>query len=107
VAGLSPIDVLGELVSIGTLMAFLIVSAGVLVLRRTHPDIERPFRVPHVNLVAGLAIAGALGLMILLPVSTWIRLVVWLLLGLTIYFGYARRHTTARFAAPSAGDDGA
>jgi basic amino acid/polyamine antiporter, APA family len=106
VAGL-PIDVLGELVSIGTLMAFLIVSAGVLVLRRTHPDIERPFRVPHVNLVAGLAIASALGLMILLPVSTWIRLVVWLLLGLTIYFGYARRHTTARFAALSAGDDGA
>jgi basic amino acid/polyamine antiporter, APA family len=106
VAGLLPIDVLGELVSIGTLMAFLIVSAGVLVLRRTHPDIERPFRVPHVKLVAGLAIASALGLMVLLPVSTWIRLVIWLVLGLTIYFGYARRHTTARFAALSAGDDG-
>jgi APA family basic amino acid/polyamine antiporter len=98
VAGLMPIDVLGELVSIGTLLAFLIVCAGVLVLRRTHPNIERPFRVPHVEIVAGLAIVSALGLMAMLPVSTWIRLVVWLLVGLTIFFTYARRHTAERFA---------
>jgi basic amino acid/polyamine antiporter, APA family len=98
VAGLVPIDVLGELVSIGTLLAFLLVCSGVLVLRRTHPAVERPFRVPHVEVVAGLAIAGTVALMALLPVSTWIRLVVWLLVGLTIFFGYARRHTGERFA---------
>ena len=103
VAGLVPIDVLGELVSIGTLLAFLLVSAGVLVLRRTHPDVERPFRVPHVKIVAGLAIVGALALMALLPLSTWIRLVVWLLIGLTIFFGYARRRTAERFASLDAG----
>jgi basic amino acid/polyamine antiporter, APA family len=98
VAALMPIDVLGELVSIGTLMAFLIVCAGVLVLRRTHPDVERPFRVPHVRIVASAGILSALALMALLPVSTWIRLVIWLLIGLTIFFTYARRHTTERFA---------
>jgi APA family basic amino acid/polyamine antiporter len=98
VAGLVPIDVLGELVSIGTLLAFLLVCSGVLVLRRTHPDVERPFRVPRVEIVAGLAIAGALALMAMLPLSTWIRLVVWLAIGLTIFFSYARRHTGERFA---------
>jgi basic amino acid/polyamine antiporter, APA family len=98
VAGLVPIDVLGELVSIGTLLAFLLVCSGVLVLRRTHPDVERPFRVPRVEIVAGLAILGALALMAMLPVSTWIRLVVWLVIGLTIFFTYARRNTSERFA---------
>jgi basic amino acid/polyamine antiporter, APA family len=98
VAGLVPIDVLGQLVSIGTLLAFLIVCAGVLVLRRTHPDCERPFRVPHVSIVAGLGIAAALALIAMLPVTTWIRLAVWLLIGLTIFFTYARYHTAERFA---------
>jgi basic amino acid/polyamine antiporter, APA family len=98
VAGLVPIDVLGQLVSIGTLLAFLIVCAGVLVLRRTHPDVERPFRVPHVSIVAGLGIAAALALIAMLPVTTWIRLAVWLLIGLTIFFTYARYHTAERFA---------
>jgi basic amino acid/polyamine antiporter, APA family len=98
VAGLVPIDVLGQLVSIGTLLAFLIVCAGVLVLRRTHPGVERPFRVPHVSIVAGLGIAAALALIAMLPVTTWIRLAVWLLIGLTIFFTYARYHTAERFA---------
>jgi APA family basic amino acid/polyamine antiporter len=98
VAGLMPIDALGDLVSIGTLFAFLIVCTGVLVLRRTHPHIERPFRVPHVKIVAPLGILSALALMVTLPVSTWIRLVVWLLIGLVIFFLYARRHTEERFA---------
>jgi basic amino acid/polyamine antiporter, APA family len=98
VAGLVPIDVLGQLVSIGTLLAFLIVCAGVLVLRRTHPHVERPFRVPHVSIVAGLGIAAALALIAMLPVTTWIRLAVWLLIGLTIFFTYARHHTAERFA---------
>src|SRR4051794_2827732 len=103
VAGLVPIDVLGQLVSIGTLMAFLIVCAGVLVLRRTHPDLERPFRVRHVNIVAPLGIVSALALMAMLPIDTWIRLVVWLLIGLVIFFLYARRHTEEKFAALAAG----
>ena len=104
VAGLVPIDDLGQLVSIGTLMAFLIVCSGVLVLRRTHPDLERPFRVRRIGLVAPLGILSALALMATLPVDTWIRLVVWLAIGLTIFFLYARRHTEEKFAALAAGD---
>src|SRR4051794_12441125 len=103
VAGLVPINVLGQLVSIGTLMAFLIVCAGVLVLRRTNPDLERPFRVKRVEIVAPLGILSALALMITLPADTWIRLVVWLLIGLVIFFLYARRHTEEKFAALAAG----
>jgi basic amino acid/polyamine antiporter, APA family len=99
VAALVPIDVLGELVSIGTLLAFTIVCAGVLVLRRTHPQIERPFRVPHVNVIAGLGLLSALGLMATLPIDTWIRLAIWLVIGLTIFFTYARSHTKEEFAA--------
>jgi len=98
VAALVPIDVLGDLVSIGTLLAFVIVCTGVLVLRRTHPQIERPFRVPRVNLIAGLGIVSALGLMVTLPIDTWIRLAIWLVVGLTIFFSYARSHTRAEFA---------
>ena len=89
VAALLPIDVLGELVSIGTLLSFLIVCAGVLVLRRTRPDLERPFRVKGVWFVAPLGIFFALALMVTLPVTTWIRLAVWLAIGLVIYFFYA------------------
>ena len=98
VAALMPIDVLGQLVSIGTLLAFLIVCSGVMVLRRTHPEVERPFRLPHVNVLATLGIVSSLALMATLPASTWIRLVVWLLIGLTIFFGYARGHSAVRFA---------
>ena len=104
VAGLVPITVLGQLVSIGTLMAFLLVCAGVLVLRRTHPHLERPFRVPRVNLVAPLGILSALGLMVTLPADTWIRLAVWLAIGVAIFFLYARRHTAERFAALASGE---
>ena len=103
VAGLVPINVLGQLVSIGTLMAFLIVCAGVLVLRRTHPDLERPFRVKRVEIVAPLGILSALALMLTLPADTWIRLVVWLAIGMSIYFLYARRHTEERFAELASG----
>ena len=103
VAGLMPIDVLGQLVSIGTLMAFLIVCAGVMVLRRTHPDLERPFRVRHIQVIAPLGILSALALMAMLPADTWIRLAVWLCIGLTIFFLYARRHTEERFAALASG----
>jgi APA family basic amino acid/polyamine antiporter len=69
------------------------------VLRRTHPQVERPFRVPHVNVVAGLGLVSACGLMATLPIETWIRLAIWLVIGLTIFFSYARSHTNEKFEA--------
>jgi APA family basic amino acid/polyamine antiporter len=98
VAGLLPIDTLAELVSIGTLLAFVIVCSGVLYLRRTHPDAERPFKVPHVKWVAGIGIFSAVALMASLPNDTWIRLGIWLVIGLLIFFTYARPHTRAKIA---------
>jgi APA family basic amino acid/polyamine antiporter len=92
-AGLFPIGLLGELVSIGTLLAFAIVCAGVLVLRFTDPQIPRPFRTPMVNLVAPLGVLFCGYLMYGLPPDTWARLIVWMLIGLVIYFGYSRRHS--------------
>ena len=91
IASLLPIDVLGELVSIGTLFSFVLVASGVLILRRTHPDTPRPFRVPAVKLIAPLAILCSVALMATLPSDTWIRLGIWLLLGLAIFFAYGRR----------------
>lgn len=99
VAGLVPIDALTNLVSIGTLFAFVIVSAAVVVLRRTHPDLERPFRVPALPLIAGLAIVFSLALIAMLPMTTWIRLAVWLLIGLAIYLSWGRRNSRARMAS--------
>jgi APA family basic amino acid/polyamine antiporter len=103
VAGLLPIDVLGDLVSIGTLLSFLIVCSGVIVLRHRRPELERPFRVPAVHLVAGLGILSSAGLILTLPVETWIRLLVWLAIGLVIWFAYARPRTRARMAALAQG----
>jgi APA family basic amino acid/polyamine antiporter len=97
VAGLVPIDVLGELVSIGTLAAFLVVCSAVMILRKTRPEIERPFRIPHVWLVAPLGILSSLALILTLPPDTWIRLGVWLAIGLVIFFLYAQHHTEQRF----------
>ena len=93
VAGLFPIQLLGELVNIGTLLAFAIVCAGVIVLRRTRPDLHRPFRTPFVPLVPILGILCCVGLMLGLPKDTWIRLIVWLIIGLVIYFTYGRFHS--------------
>jgi basic amino acid/polyamine antiporter, APA family len=92
-AGLLPIGLLGELVSIGTLLAFAIVCAGVLVLRYTDPARPRPFRTPLVPLVPVLGILACFYLMSGLPVDTWARLVIWMALGLAIYFAYGRRHS--------------
>jgi APA family basic amino acid/polyamine antiporter len=89
-AGLLPINILGELVSIGTLLAFAIVSAGVLVMRYIMPDIERPFRTPWVPVVPILGVAACLYLMAGLPWPTWRRLLIWLVIGLAIYFLYGR-----------------
>jgi basic amino acid/polyamine antiporter, APA family len=103
-AALIPIGILGELVSIGTLLAFVIVCAGVWLLRRRRPDLPRPFRTPLVPLVPILGIVISLFLMIALPLDTWLRLVVWLVIGLAIYFGYGRKHSlVARSAAKPAG----
>ncbi|MDX6625496.1 MAG: basic amino acid/polyamine antiporter, family [Solirubrobacterales bacterium] len=105
VAGLVPLSVLGELISIGTLLAFIIVSAGVLQLRRAHPELPRPFRVPALPLVAGTAIVASIALMATLPGATWIRLAVWAALGFCVYFFYAREHSRVKMAALIARED--
>ena len=96
VAGVVPIALLGELVSIGTLFAFVIVCAGVIVLRRTRPDMPRPFRVPFSPAVPILGILSCLYLMLSLPFDTWLRLVVWMAIGIAIYFGYSRHHSVVQ-----------
>jgi APA family basic amino acid/polyamine antiporter len=88
-----PIRVLAELVNIGTLLAFVIVCGAVLVMRRTHPEAERPFRAPLVPLVPICGIALCLLLMLSLPWENWMRLGVWLLVGFVVYFGYGRAHS--------------
>lgn len=102
-AGLLPIDLLGQLVSIGTLLAFVLVCIGIILLRRTAPAIPRPFRTPWVPVVPALGAAICLAQMIGLPVQTWLRLAVWLVTGLLIYFGYSRRRV-ARAAWRAARD---
>ena len=97
-AGLLPIELLGELVSIGTLLAFAIVCVGVLILRAVQPDLPRPFKTPAVWFVAPAGAASSVFLMFSLPVETWERLGLWLVIGLAFYFLYGVRHS--RLAAP-------
>jgi APA family basic amino acid/polyamine antiporter len=95
-AGLLPLTTLGELVSMGTLLAFVLVSIGIIILRRTAPDLPRPFRTPLVPLVPILGALACLVQMVALPLATWLRLVIWLALGLVLYFAYGARHSTLR-----------
>ena len=88
-----PINILGELVSIGTLLAFVIVCIGILVLRYTRPDIPRAFKTPWVPAIPVLGALAALSQMASLPGETWLRLIVWLALGLAIYYFYGRKHS--------------
>jgi APA family basic amino acid/polyamine antiporter len=98
-AGLTPISTLGMLVNIGTLLAFVIVSVGIIVLRRTRPDLPRPFRMPLVPLLPALSAIVALVLMLGLPRATWERLIIWMAIGVVIYFGYGFRRSKLRSPA--------
>jgi len=104
VAGVFPINLLGELVSIGTLLAFVIVCGGIIVLRRRRPDLPRPFKTPLVPLVPILGILICGYMMFGLPADTWYRLIVWMLLGLAIYFLYGKRHSKIGRGIAAAGD---
>ena len=92
-AGLVPISLLGELVSIGTLFAFVIVAIGILVMRKTQPNLPRPFKVPLVKIVAPLSAITSLLLMASLPLDTWLRLIIWMVIGVVIYFAYGKSHS--------------
>jgi APA family basic amino acid/polyamine antiporter len=102
VAGLFPIGLLGELVSIGTLLAFVIVCGGIIMLRYKSPNLARPFRTPLVPLVPILGILICGYMMTSLPWATWERLIVWMIIGLAIYFFYSRSHSKLARAEGSA-----
>jgi APA family basic amino acid/polyamine antiporter len=93
VAGLTPVGVLEEMVNIGTLSAFVLVSVGVIVLRRTRPDLKRGFRVPWSPVLPAISAAICTYLMLNLTVETWLRFLIWLALGFVIYFAYGRSHS--------------
>jgi APA family basic amino acid/polyamine antiporter len=90
---LLPLRILAELVNIGTLLAFVIVCAAVLIMRRRHPDAIRSFRCPFVPVVPILGITFCLVLMFALPAENWLRLLIWLVAGFAVYFGYGRHHS--------------
>ncbi|MFC8732065.1 amino acid permease [Luteimicrobium sp. NPDC057192] len=92
-AAFIPLSALAELVNIGTLFAFVVVSIGVIVLRRTRPDLDRSFRVPWVPVLPIASVLACVYLMLNLPVETWLRFLVWMAVGFVVYFAYGRRHS--------------
>jgi APA family basic amino acid/polyamine antiporter len=106
-----PLRILAELVNIGTLLAFVIVCAAVMIMRRTHPHVHRPFNAPLGSIVPVLGILSCLMLMFSLPAANWLRLFIWLAIGLVIYFAYGQSHSRiaklerARNAAASVSQD--
>ena len=93
IAGFSEIVVLEEMVNVGTLFAFILVSIGVIVLRRTRPDLERSFKVPLMPVLPILSVIACLWLMINLTAITWIRFLIWMALGVVVYYAYGKRHS--------------
>jgi APA family basic amino acid/polyamine antiporter len=96
IAGLLPLTVLGELVSIGTLLAFTIVCISIIVLRKTQPTLKRPFKVPLVPFIPLLGVAICLLQMLSLPWNTWLRLIIWTVVGIILYFSYGFWHSRLR-----------
>jgi len=92
-SGFLPISNLGHMTSIGTLLAFVIVCIGIIVMRRTRPDLPRPYRTPMVPLIPILGVLVCFAMMAFLDKDTWYRLVIWLVIGLCIYFFYSRKHS--------------
>jgi len=102
IAALVPLQVLGEMTNIGTLLAFVIVCAGVWILRRRRPELARPFRTPWVPFVPAAGMLISFVMMRSLPTATWIRLLSWLALGMLLYFSYGQRNSRVQkaLAAP-------
>jgi APA family basic amino acid/polyamine antiporter len=92
-AAFAPIQLVGQMTSIGTLFAFVLVCGAVMIMRRTHPELPRPFRTPLVPFVPILGIAANLFLMAGLGIDNWLRLIIWLFIGFAVYFGYSRHHS--------------
>jgi APA family basic amino acid/polyamine antiporter len=95
-----PIGIAGELTSIGTLFAFAVVSAGVVALRITQPEVERPFKAPFIWFTGPMGVICSVALMATLPVDTWIRLIVWMVIGLAIYMLYGAHHSVLGAGKP-------
>lgn len=101
-SGFIPISILGEMTSIGTLLAFIIVCVGVMILRRTRPELARPFRTPWVPFVPIAGIVVCLAMMVSLGIETWIRLIIWLAIGFAVYFFYSRPRASAEIVPQAA-----
>ena len=97
IAGFVPADYLWDTVSIGTLVAFSVVALGVLILRRTHPDLERPFRIPGYPVTPVLTILACVWILIKLPLITWVIFLTWIALCVAFYLVYGRRRATLNF----------
>ncbi|MER5431379.1 amino acid permease [Streptomyces sp. NPDC002588] len=104
-AGFTSLSELAELVNIGTLFAFVVVAIGVIILRRTRPDLPRAFRTPWVPVIPILSVCASLWLMLNLPAETWLRFGIWMVVGFVVYFLYGRSHSLlSRPAQPAATD---